>query len=469
MKNTIQYIIFFTLAALVGSCKKAVEIPTPSTSLVGSNVYNDPNTATAVMTGIFGNMHAVSGFADGTAAITTYMGTAADEMVNYYIGIASKQFYQNALSQSPGTYFWAQFFKYIYVANNVIEGVNKSTTLSTDVKQQLLGEAMFARAFMNFYAVNLYGDIPLPLTTDYKVNNVLSRSPQADVYKLIVSDLLASQSMLRDEYKDAGNQITNDRIRPNKAAATALLARAYLYLKDWKNAAIQATSLIENNSYKLEQLSDIFLVGSKEAIWQLPGANTSFTNTTDAYYFVMKTTPGTNHHITLSSFLLNAFETGDKRRTQWVGTFTKGNSTYYYPYKYRNNQTSSTPTEYLIVLRLAEQYLIRAEARAALGESNAKDDLNSIRHRAGLDDYNGPTDKQSLLAAILHERQVELMAEWGHRWFDLKRTGNLDAVMGGSTGVTAAKGGTWKSDWALLPLPVSELTANQNLKQNHGY
>lgn len=461
--------IFIVLLLSAAGCKNAVEIPTPSTSLVGSNVYADPKTATAVLTGIYDNMHANSGFADGTQAITTYMGTAADEMKNYYVGTAAKQFYQNALSESPGTYFWAQFFKYIYVANNAIEGLNKSTALSQDVKQQLLGEALFSRAFMNFYAVNLYGDIPLVTTTDYQANNVVARTPQADVYKAIITDLLSAQSMLTDDYKDANNQLTDTKIRPNKAAATALLARTYLYTGDWKNAELQSTSLIENSNYTLEPLANAFLIGSSEAIWQLAAANTSFTNTIDAYYFVMKTTPGTNHHITLSTQLLNAFEAGDNRRTQWVGTFTKGGVTYYYPYKYRNNQTGSAPTEYLVVLRLAEQYLIRAEARAQLGEANATDDLNTIRNRAGLNNYAGPTDKNSLLAAILHERQIELMAEWGHRWFDLKRTGNLDAVMGGANGVCAAKGGTWSSDWALLPLPVSEITINPNLKQNHGY
>ncbi len=111
----------------------------------------------------------------------------------------------------------------------------------------------------------------------------------------------------------------------------------------------------------------------------------------------------------------------------------------------------------------------QVEARAQFGEGNAVDDLDAIRSRAGLPAYTGPADKASLLAAILHERQVELFSEWGHRWFDLRRTGNLDAVMGGAGGVCAAKGGTWKSTAALLPLPLSEILSNPNLTQNPGY
>ncbi|WP_431217938.1 RagB/SusD family nutrient uptake outer membrane protein [Puia sp. P3] len=132
-------------------------------------------------------------------------------------------------------------------------------------------------------------------------------------------------------------------------------------------------------------------------------------------------------------------------------------------------QKNDPVTEYLMVFRLGEQYLIRAEARIQLGKSEGASDLNAIRVRAGLDVYAGSTDKASLLNAIQHERQVELFTELGHRWFDMKRTGNLDAIMGAPGNACSAKGGAWQSYKQLFPMPFADITQDQNLKQNTGY
>ena len=114
-------------------------------------------------------------------------------------------------------------------------------------------------------------------------------------------------------------------------------------------------------------------------------------------------------------------------------------------------------------MRLSEQYLIRAEARAQQGDFiGAKDDLNTIRHLAGLGDTTAST-QQELLTAILQERRVEFFTEGGHRFFDLKRTYELDSAL------SALKPG-WNSTDALLPFPESELLLNPNLNpQNPGY
>jgi hypothetical protein len=123
-----------------------------------------------------------------------------------------------------------------------------------------------------------------------------------------------------------------------------------------------------------------------------------------------------------------------------------------------------------MMLRLSEQYLIHAEAvvRQNKDLDQAVNDINTIRHRAGLGDYMGPQDNaDSLMAAILHERQVELFSEWGHRWFDLIRTGNINALM---DTITPLKGGAaWRPEWTLYPIPFSEMQIDFNLTQNPGY
>jgi hypothetical protein len=101
---------------------------------------------------------------------------------------------------------------------------------------------------------------------------------------------------------------------------------------------------------------------------------------------------------------------------------------------------------------------------------DAIQDLNTIRVKAGLSQYSGGTDQSSVLSAIYHERQVELFCECGNRWYDLKRTGNINSVMGSPGNVCLAKGGNgWNADWALNPIPLSQLLVNQSLVQNPGY
>jgi hypothetical protein len=216
------------------------------------------------------------------------------------------------------------------------------------------------------------------------------------------------------------------------------------------------------------------LANSTEAIWQLqvplPNSNVA---TYDGQNFILISKPSTGktRSTAMSSGLLSAFELGDTRLSNWIGRFSKGADTFYFPYKYKvNNSSAGSAPEYVMVLRLAEQYLIRAESEANLGDStDAITDLDVIRSRAGLTTPYNPLINGPLLTTILHERQVELFTEWGHRWFDLNRTGNTNAVLGSPGNICQQKGGTWSSNSELYPIPQSEITADPNLSQNTGY
>lgn len=136
---------------------------------------------------------------------------------------------------------------------------------------------------------------------------------------------------------------------------------------------------------------------------------------------------------------------------------------YYYCKKYQNRSANTAQREGLMVFRLAEQYLIRAEASAQQQQpAQALDDLNALRRRAGLPDLSGVSDPDDLLTLVLTERQHELFAESTHRFFDLKRTGRLD-------GVQSVIKPAWKTTGALLPIPRSDLKVNVHLTQNPGY
>lgn len=438
-----------------------MEVGLPKHLIGAATVYSSDATATAVVRGNYSQMvNNSAGFAGGGAPSVTFnCALSADELKNYTNDATYIAFYTNSLSASNfSPVLWSDPYKFINNANAVIEGLSHSTGVTDATKNELLGEAKFIRAFCHFYLVNLFGDVPVITTTDYRINAVASRIPKSQVYQQIISDLRDAQNLLATDFSFS----KGERDQPNKWAATALLARTYLYIGDWANAEAEATAIIDNSgTYSLcVDLNDVFLANSSEAIWQLKPEALTFTN--EASLFILTSAPS---FASLSQQLLNSFESGDNRKTNWVDSVTDGNTTYYYPYKYKVN-SGTTLTEYSMVLRLAEQYLIRAEARANQNNiSGAQADLNIIRNRAGLANTTA-NDIPLLISAILHERQVELFTEWGHRWLDLKRTGTVDAVM---SVVTPQKGGTWSTDSQLYPIPLSEINNDVNLTQNTGY
>jgi starch-binding outer membrane protein, SusD/RagB family len=472
MKTRYITLVLILTIAFIG-CTKFVEIQPPTTQLVTANVFSDNSAATAAQTTIYSMM--ANNNESGNMAIFT--GLQGDELTNYQAGLV--QFYTNALSAPNGLGPWNNAYYYIYQANAVIAGIQGNASLAPAVVQQLLGEAKFIRAFWYFYLTNHYGDVPLALTPDYNANAFLKRSARSDVYLQIISDLQDAEKKLNSNYVDASDTTitTTDRNRPTKWAALSLLARVNLYLGNNNVAESEADSVIGNNLYSLcPDLNNVFLVNSPEAIWQIGIPQPSATNTYDAFNFILMSEPGPSGSCcAISPQLLNSFETGDNRRINWIDSFQTTSVpvlTYYYPYKYKV-YTSTVEIEDVMALRLAEQYLIRAEARTK--QNNVTDavvDLNAIRNRAGLANYNGSMAQDSVMRAILHERQVELFTEWGHRWFDLIRTGVADTLLGSPGNLTQIKSSgtnTWSSNDALYPIPQSEITKDPNLTQNPGY
>jgi starch-binding outer membrane protein, SusD/RagB family len=477
-------ILLFFLVISAG-CKKLVTVPPPVTQLSSENVFTNNSTAASVLTGIYTEMAngpAVPTNGEGIDNIFLFCGVSSDELTldggsaNGSVNLA--QFYVNALtagsptSQTPTIF--SNCYNFLYTVNLTIEKLSGSTGLTPVLKQQLTGEALFMRAFLYFYLVNLYGDVPLTTSSDYTGNAGIAKSPQAAVYEQIISDLKTSQGLLGDGYVASDAMTTTtERVRPNKWAATALLSRVYLYNHSYDSAELEATAILNNTAmYDTVSLNGVFLKNSIEAIWQLQPVNTGM-NTNDAWVFILPSTGPTSvgslHPVYLSPGLLGSFEVGDERRYDWVDSVTVNGSVYYFPYKYKSATLNTPVTEYQMILRLGEQYLIRAEARALQNEvSGAQSDLNVIRGRAGLPGTLANT-QASLLTAIAHERQVELFTEWGHRWLDLKRNSQIDAVMGSPGNVCSQKGGTWNTNWQWYPLPAYDIIQDPQLTQNEGY
>jgi len=476
--------IALVAAILQLACKKLVQVPPPGTQLTSDNVYATNATATSVLTGIYTVLPASSMQIGSTIdAISLVSALSADELI--LDGGAANgnallvQFYRNALTPGLATAssstIWSDIYSDIYIANVAIERLGISTGLTFAVRQQLTGEAKFLRAFFYFYLLNLYGNVPLVTKSNYAGNAFAPVASAGLVYNQIISDLSDAQKLLTDNYvgPDALSS-TSERVRPNRWAAKALLSRVYLYTKNWDSAKILSSEVIGNTGlYGLTVLNGAFLKNSREAIWQLQPVNAGW-NTEDARLFILPASgPTTNsaigYPVYLSNELLSSFESGDQRKAHWVDSVIVSNSVYYYSYKYKSASINAPITEYVMVLRLAEQYLIRAEAEANEGGSkinSAIADLDTIRARAGLPNYSGGNDLVSLSAAILHERQVELFTEWGHRWLDLKRTNGINKAMGMAEGY---KGIAWRPEWQYYPIPLYDITEDPNLVQNQGY
>jgi hypothetical protein len=471
---TVLFVSIFSLG-----CKKYVEVGAPNTSFNGENVYNTDATAIAATTAMYTKSGASSGvLGNSPLSVTYYAGISADELTVVTGGTGFLfDLYRNELSVTTAPDSWTLFYPLIYYANAAVEGLNASTSLTSSVKQQLLGEVKFMRAFYYFYLVNLYGEVPLILTTDYKKTELMSRTPASDVWRQIKTDLLEAKDLLNPNYVGADvitGSATTDRIRPNKWTAAALLARVYLYMGDYASAETQSTEIINSTSlYTLSSVNNVFIKNptiNKEGIWEIQPITTGW-NTNDARVFVLPAT-GPNsgtYPVYLNKRLVYSFEPNDARYINWIKGIKVGVDSFYYAYKYKSAKLNDPITEYTVVFRLAEQYLIRAEARAIQNKfQQAIDDVNTIRLQHGglTAPLATPTTQSQALNAILHERRVELFCEWGHRWLDLKRTNTVDDMMSLETPL---KGGTWQPTDKYYPISSSELIADPNLTQTTGY
>jgi hypothetical protein len=463
-KITAIYILSFHLL----SCNKLVDVPLPIDKVTVDNLFQTDQTATSAVLGTYAQMMSPTiNFSSG--AITVYAGLSSDELSSTSTTATDdNEFANNAISTTNGTIksrFWARPYVYIYQINTCIKGLTESNTLTPAVKNQLLGESRFARAFIYFNMMNLFGDVPLITTTDYETGRKIPRTPVKQIKAQILSDLEEAIKLLIPEYPTSGP------VRPNKYTAIALLARYYLYEKRWKEAENAVSQIIDSKTYSLvNDLSTVFLANSNEAIWQLMPVKTTI-NTFEGNAFIPGKSASALPKYTITKYLLNSFQMGDKRLANWLNYKVINQDTFYYPYKYKvANSSPNAATEYYTVFRLAEQYLIRAEARAEQNDiAGAVSDLNIIRNRArdtnisnALPELSLSLSQQQVVAAVKQENRIELLCEWGHRWFDLIRHNEADAVL---KEIKPA----WASTDILYPIPFSEILLNTSLTQNPGY
>lgn len=453
--------LFFIIGVMLVSCDDFLEVGANTSKLDTELVFENDNTAIAALEGIYHELQS-TGFASGNIQSITYLGnTLVDEAKEYNVTHDRYDFFNSTIraDNTTNNNIWSSAYKQLYNTNALLEGIIDNVNLSAHTKNRIEGEAKFLRAFIYYYLLHLYNEVPMVLTTDYQTNQSLPRTSVNEIYTQMQLDLNESIAYLPGEYM----YNEGEHIRPNKYAAYTLLARMALWQEEYNQAIIYASEVIDSRKYELTALDEVFKANSLESIWQLVPVNPR-TGTSEGYHYILENNPiaaSTISSLSLTSDFLNSYESNDLRYQNWIGVYTEGENDYYYPYKYKI-KLGGDSEEYSMVMRLAELYLIRAEAYA--GSNNiqaALGDLNIIRNRAGLPVWtaaNLPNIKQ----AVLDERRRELFSEWGHRWFDLKRFGVIDEVLG-------QKKPTWQPHAKLLPIPEQDILRNPFLTQNPGY
>ncbi len=349
---------------------------------------------------------------------------------------------------------WEQAYQTINVCNNVLSSLDKFTDAAK--KNRVQGEAEFIRGSLYFELVKLWGKtytdgdpkgnlgVPIVLTPTRNITsqNNVSRSSVADVYKQVISDLKDAEAKLPE---------TNS-FFATTYSASALLSRVYLMMADYKDALTESNRIIESGNYTLvKNYMDEFNNSANTTADIFDMQVTSQSGINDLHTFYASSSANDISHpsrgdITMTQTFMSQFDSTDARKQQF---YLSVDGTSYFTHKYDN------PFSNVIVARLAEMYLTRAECNYRLGSSVGATpvaDVNKIRERAGLQDLTSITSVDQ----ILTERKKELAFE-GHFLEEIKRThGSVGSI-------------PWNSTKLIFPIPQREMDANKNLVQNDGY
>jgi len=379
---------------------------------------------------------------------------------------------------------WGYLYSTIGKANTVINNIDEITDplLTAQRKTEIKAEASFMRAFMYFQLVQLWGDVPLQLKEVKTISAELlpeiypllfpSRSPQAEIYSQIITDLEFALTGTKNIREHKGFVTTG--------AVNAILAKVYATVEphDWNKVLTYCTN-VTNGPYNL--LSDYDMLwnneneNSTEAILEVNYEGTSTDGNWGASMF--RGLDWKKFNIP-SNDLVKAFEdeSDDIRKNASIvfldvtGKWSDDNwpqTQYPFGNKYRVF-TSPSPQNY-IFLRLADILLLKAEALNETGDvAGAAALVNQIRSRVSLPNTSA-SDQASMRLAIEKERRLELAFE-GHRWFDLKRTGRAIEVINNARDKNGVSLGYQLNENRLVwPIPQSELDKNVKLVQNPGY
>ena len=440
----IKQLLSLVLIVTATSCKKYLE-EIPNNALPTESAIVDAGTARAAIIGAYDRVQGYYASSYPTLGTITTDNVVFNGTLSEYL-----QLDQNAVPTANviTVAAYQNIYRAINSANSVIAYVPAVTdpTLTQTEKDKILGEAYFIRALGYFDLARGWGGVQLQLqpTKDLTVLKGIKRSTLDQTYDQVLADLVQAEQLLPED--------GTTRNRAQKSAARALRARLHLYREQWADAENYASQVISNTKYSLVKSYKAFFTApfqTSESVLELAFSVNDRNTYWNLWY---PSSAGGQYTLKPAPALvakLNNPNIGGTRKALIAG---EGNNVYGALYN-----TSATGTDPAYLIRIAELYLIRAEARAQQDKlTEAAADLNVVRTRAEVPALT-PVSKAQVLQAIEDENGVEFAFE-AHRWFDLVRTKRAGEVLGISN-----------TNFWLFPIPYSDILSDPDVTQNPGY
>ncbi|UFH54934.1 RagB/SusD family nutrient uptake outer membrane protein [Spirosoma sp. KNUC1025] len=499
----------FAAVLLTASCQKSfLDVPVQGQATTAT----DPNLAINLVTGVYNSLYNSEAFGGAGGDVHGISFIAATNIISDDADKGSTPTDQPSIADidnltlTPTNNFvaalWNGYYSGISRANQALAAL-ETASIDAKTKNQLVGEVRFIRGYYYFNLVRFFGKVPKVTRVPKDAQDANSdpafqtRAPVDTIYNVITQDLQFAINNLPLRAQAAVGHA-------NKGAAQALLAKTYLYRKNWQQVQALTQEVINSGQYSL--------VPDYTTIWRSAGNNNSES--------IFETQSGTfnNGDIAVGGYstwqgprvggkggwtdlgfgfdtpsqdLVNAYEPGDKRKAstiisidnsgKHVGTVlydgfripsSDSVQNLYYNYKaYASENPNIEPylgnrdrkQKNVRLLRYADVLLMNAEANNELGQTAvAITNLNLIRTRAGLAATKAAS-QADVRNAIWKERRIELAMEHD-RFFDLVRTGRAAQVMQ-AAGKNFVAG---KNE--LLPIPSLQIElSGGKLDQNPGY
>lgn len=464
-----KYHISLVMAAglWLSSCREVLE-PRPIDILADQFVLNQASDVATVRLGAYAAFRGTAApkviVGDFTADYIQHNGTFTD-----YQELGNKQI---TSANGVAGALWGSVFNTVYVCNFLIEKLPTVPGVREAERKTVTAEARFLRGMANFIGATTFGGIPNVTSTDIDVNKTVSKASKETIMESVLADFQAALTDLPEGSPTEGRPIFAG--YATKSAVRAAMARFYLYQKNWVQAEASASAVISTNFYELVNYSDVVSEDfNNESIFEV-GYTASDDPGTSAFG-LNNLLVGRREVIPSNQFITQIIsrESGEREATVDFDFNEQGGGDN--GWSVRKYGTPDEDNNNIVIFRLGEMYLIRAEARAQQGRitgaTGALSDLNVLRTRAGKNTA-AAADKPPLVTSasqaealllIERERLYELAFE-GHRWYDLVRTGRAQVVM-------SAFSPNWTSKYELWPIPQTEIQRNPSLvgQQNPGY
>lgn len=442
----ISYFLLIMLITL-GSCSKVLDVE-PSQSISPDQAITDKTGVERAITGAYNTLQLVGSYGRYQVIISDL---AADNLDWVATNVAYSQIADNSISADNTIIdgIWGANYDGINRVNNVLVKLPAIGGLTDDERNLFEGEALFLRALFHFNLVGFFGGVPIKTKPTLDLSNIdQPKNTRDEVYLQIIEDLTSAEAKL---------PVTAAVGHASSFSAAALLARVYLTRFHFSNIAEMATKAIEKADKVINEggftlagnYADLFKDNKTEPIFEVVFDAQNYNRLAQNLFpislsglYIIAPSPG----------FMTSFDSIDSVRyvnSVLIDTLNK-------PYcnKYRDIVTG---TDRVLVLRLAEMYLIKAEALAYTNGNidEIKTNINIIRSRAGLPGTEA-NDYEALKLAIENERRHEFAFE-GQRWQDLVRTKRAAAILG------------INEKFTLFPIPLSEMQTNKKMEQNDGY